>query len=428
MSDAARLRRWQGVTLATLFVGYAGYYVCRSVLPVASTQILADPELGLDTAGYGMLGTIGVLCYAIGKLLNGVTAQYAGGRAAFLLGMGLSAALVLAFGWGGGAFGGAALLALWGANRFVQSMGWVGLVQIAGRWFPHGRMATVMGVLSLSYLFGDALARLYLGAFAGAGLGWRDLFVVAGGTLGVVACVSCVLLKRGPRDVGLPELPPPPGSVFGDRDGDAPVPMRELLGPLLSNRTFWLVCAMNVGLTSIRETFNYWTPLYLNQEVGMGTEVAGLLSFLFPLTGAVACLAAGWGADRLGGRYGRLIVPLVLLASIALAALAALDLRGHPWAALGLIGAVGLFVMGPYTFCAGVMAVTLGGRRGASASAGIIDAVAYGIGAVVSGVGAGVLVERFGFGALLEALFGLAIATLAVAVLYRIREERSYAT
>ena len=33
-----------------------------------------------------------------------------------------------------------------------------------------------MGVLSLSYLFGDALARLYLGAFANAGVGWRELF------------------------------------------------------------------------------------------------------------------------------------------------------------------------------------------------------------------------------------------------------------
>jgi hypothetical protein len=50
--EAARLRRWQAVTVATLFAGYAGYYACRSVLPVASNGMMNDPSSGIDEVGY----------------------------------------------------------------------------------------------------------------------------------------------------------------------------------------------------------------------------------------------------------------------------------------------------------------------------------------------------------------------------------------
>lgn len=423
-ADAARLRTWQGITVGTLFVGYAGYYICRSVLPVVSNQLIDDPSVGIDDQDYGRLGAVGIYCYAAGKLLNGVFAEYAGGRFMFLAGMVLSAACVVAFGLAGGV---AALLAVWGLNRFVQSTGWCALVKITGRWFTPARLATVMGVLSLSYLFGDALARLYLGAFVKAGLGWREVFFVAAGTLLLLALVGAFLLKRSPADLGLPEPPPPPGNVHGAHDrGDGRVSLRRLLGPLFASRLFWLVCGMNMGLTAIRETFNFWTPRYLKGAVGMSAEDAGLLSFLFPLCGAVASLAAGWGADRLRGRFGRLIVPLSALTVLALWAFAAADLRGNTPLALALIGAVALFVMGPYTYCSGVLALNLGGQRAGAAATGIIDAAGYLCGAVVSGEVAGYLVKHYGFAPVLDVLLGLAVATLVVAIAYRVTEERRF--
>lgn len=420
MSESARLRRWQGLTVGTLFVGYAGYYVCRSVLAVASNGLMNDPTSGVDEAGYGRLVAVGIYLYAVGKLVNGVFTEYVGGRAAFLLGMLLSVGCVAGLGLAGGF---AALLGLWAANRFVQSLGWGGLVQITGRWFPPARLATVMGVLSLSYLFGDAAARAYLGAFVKAGFAWRDLFLIAAGTLGAIAAVGFFTLKGSPKAVGLPEPPPSPRNVFGDDAGEGRVPLGKLLGPLFASRLFWLVCLMNMGLTAIRETFNAWTPRYLEKGVGLDPADVGLLSALFPLCGAVACLAAGWGADRLGGRFGRLIVPLTGLAAVAMGVFATADLYGRPTLALSLICLVALFVMGPYTFCAGVLALNLGGKRAAAASAGVIDACGYLCGAVVVEV-AGRLVMGYGFAPLLDVLFGLTVATFAVGVVYWWAEER----
>src|SRR5258708_6093636 len=63
--EATRLRTWQGATVGTLFVGYTGYYVCRSVLPIASPFMLADPELGFDEVAYGRLIAAGIYAYAL---------------------------------------------------------------------------------------------------------------------------------------------------------------------------------------------------------------------------------------------------------------------------------------------------------------------------------------------------------------------------
>jgi OPA family glycerol-3-phosphate transporter-like MFS transporter len=420
--EAARLRRWQTITVATLFTGYAGYYVCRTVLAVASNGMMNDPDSGIDELDYGRLVAVGIYLYAVGKLFNGVFTEYAGGRAMFLLGMVFSAGLVAAMGLVGGV---SVMLALWAANRFVQSMGWTALVQITGRWFSPARLATVMGVLSLSYLFGAAIAQAYLGLFVKAGFAWRDLFLVAAVTLAVLAAACFFALRSSPRAVGLPEPPPPPRNLFGEDDhGEGRVSLRKLLGPLFASRMFWLVCIMNMGLTAIRETFNAWTPRYLEKGVGLDADDVALLATLFPLCGAVACLAAGWGADRLRGRFGRLIVPLLALTTATTWAFTNANLHGHPTLALALIAGVALFVMGPYTFCSGVLALNLGGKRAGAASTGIIDSVGYFCGAVVSGEVAGHLVKYHGFAPLLDVLFWLSAATLAVSVVYWILEER----
>ena len=160
--------------------------------------------------------------------------------------------------------------------------------------------------------------------------------------------------------------------------------------------------------------------------MGLDPDICGLISFLFPFVGATASLLAGWGADRLRGHFGKIIVTLVLLAMLALFAMANVDLHNRGILALTLISAVALFVMGPCTYCSGVLAMNLGGRRAAAASAGIIDAVGYLCGAIVSGEIAGPLVKQHGFAPLLQLLAWLAVATFVVAIAYWRLEERRF--
>lgn len=432
-ADIARLRRWQGVTIATLFVGYAGYYICRSNLSVATPLLLDEYQAsGLTKGHIGDIASAGVLFYAIGKLLNGVAADYFGGRRLFLFGMFSSVVLTVAFAaspWltgsltpTAGAFGLPVAMLLpffvvWAANRFVQSMGWGGLVQITARWFSSDRLATVMGFLCMSYLLGDALARLYLGGVVRAGAGWQGVFLAAAAALGAIAVVSSFTLRSRPGVLGLPEPPPPPDNVYGNDNGLDRVSLRGLLGPLLASPTFWLVCLMNVGLTLIRETFNLWNPTYLNQVVKLDHGVAGIASLVFPLSGALSSLVGGWLVDRFGGRYGLVVVPSLVGLIVVLGLMAWAPPEGQAWAALALIAAVAFFLLAPYTFCSGVMAAKIGGQRGGATSAGIIDTAGY-LGATLAGSGVGRLVDAYGWSAAFAGLVGIALLTLVVAAVY----------
>ncbi len=440
LPESARLQRWQNITLATLCTGYAGYYICRSDFSIISPLLLREyGPSGLTKQQIGDVNSIGVFLYAIGKLINGIATEYMGGKRIFLFGMFASVTCTLLLAISplfAPAFAVAAkwlnlpvaivipFMLLWAANRFFQSMGWGGLVQIASRWFAHNHLATAMSILTMSYLLGDALARLYLGAMVKAGLDWQGVLLVAAATLGLIGVIGLYSLKNRPADIGLPEPPPPPGNVFGDDRGDEKISLLKLLLPLLSSFTFWIVCLMNVGLTLIRETFGLWNPTYLAEVVKLDLGTAGMASLIFPLVGTVSALVAGWLVDRAGGRFGPVVIPSLTALVAALGLLAWLKpVEGQVWLALLLIGAVAFFLIAPYTFCSGVMAVKFGGQRAGATAAGIIDLAGY-LGATLAGSGIGRIVDKHGWSAAFGTLAGIAAITLLVSVVYWIMESR----
>ena len=143
----ARRRRWQAITLSTLIVGYVGFYVCRSNLSVTANLLQADPDIGLDEVEYGRLAGLGTTLYAVGKLTNGITTDFVGGRTMLL---GALVGTVICTVWFGFAGAVGALFAAWAFNRYVQSAGWGAAVKISSRWYPPHSHATVLGLLSLS--------------------------------------------------------------------------------------------------------------------------------------------------------------------------------------------------------------------------------------------------------------------------------------
>ncbi len=404
MSDLADshplLVREQRKTLATLFGGYVGYYFCRSHLSVATPLILAAfASEGVTKETLGTVVSVGVACYAIGKAIAGPLADRFGGRRLFLGGMFLSALATAAAAIIIGATNAFVIFgSLWALNRFAQSIGWVALVRVVGRWFPVGRHATVMGVLSLSFLLGDAFVRLVLGTTIRIGEinrdgpleilnSWPAVFGVAAGILAIFAVLTSIFLRESPLDVGLPEPPANPINLYHDFAATRTRPsLVHLLIPLLSSGLFWLVCGMSFGLTLIRETFNTWTPTYLNEAVELRVGAAALGSVLPPLGGAAAVVMAGVLSDRIGGRHGRIILPSLVLLGVTLLAIATMDTQGRPVLALSLVTAAQFFLVGPYSYLAGVMALDLGGKTGNSTASALTDTAGY-IGALLSGFG-----------------------------------------
>lgn len=420
--SASRASRWQVLTAAALLAGYSGYYLCRSNLSVAVPALIADPAAGVDRAAIGWIASAGIVAYAAGKSITGVAGDFLGGRALFVGGLFLSVVATVAFSLGAGA---SQFTACWIVNRFVQSAGWGGLTKTAAHWYPASRYGTVMSVLSLSFLFGDAIGRYLLGSLLTYGIPWRGVFLIAAAVLTAIGIVNLLILKNSPREIGLPEPDINAENVFGEAGVESrPAGLRDLLRPYLTSLSFWLVCALAFGMTLIREAFNAWIPTYLVDAHHLAPGTAAQYSAVFPFLGGISCLAIGMMTDRLPGRNRvTLMIPAMALCAVSLALMAIGTARSDLALSVVAIGATALFLLGPYTLLAGAMAMDLGGRKGSATAAGLIDTAGY-AGGTLSGVAVGSLAATGGWAAVFNVMAALAVGVVVVAAGYCFERHR----
>src|SRR5580693_8221692 len=181
------LRLDQFKVIALLFTGYAALYFCRADLSVGTPLIinkLGHHGVGHDEAvkRIGDITSIGVFAYAVGKLFLTGLGDFWGGRISFLIGLGGATVFTLMFASG---------LSLplfsiaWIGNRLTQSVSWAGLIKVSSKWFNYSSYGMIIGILSISYLVGDAAARQWMGMLIEHGFGWRTLFYFAAAVSGV---------------------------------------------------------------------------------------------------------------------------------------------------------------------------------------------------------------------------------------------------
>jgi sugar phosphate permease len=379
----AQLTPWHWATVALLALGYSGYYFCRSDLSVVLPDLIHDLSRHGITPSQaqirlGLIASLGTVAYAAGKFFSGALADLGGGRRNFLGGMAGSIVFTIIF----AASGGFPIFTMaWIGNRLFQSQGWAGLVRVSSRWFPYSTYGTVMAVVSLSFLFGDAGCRWAMSQLMAHGVGWHGVFFFAAGCLTVLLVTNTVLLRETPQERGLSAPEVNPQNVYADED-----PIAEgvkpgigaILRPLFTSFAFWLVCILALGTTLLRETFNLWTPTYFVQFVGLSASVAASRSALFPLCGGISVLAGGYLSDKLGKNGRNLIVVTGMMGcTVCLVALGRLPSHGGGWVPTVLVGLAGFTLLGPYSYLAGAMSLDFGGERGSATAAGIIDGFGY---------------------------------------------------
>ena len=424
VGDTKHLRLWQTATLALLFVGYSGYYLCRSNLSVVTPLLLDEmAERGTDRdearVWLGTVVTFGTLAYAAGKFIFGATGDLIGGRRNFLGGMTGAVLFTVLF----AVSGGLPLLTLaWVGNRFVQASGWPGLVKIGGRWFDYRWHGTAMAILSLSYLFGDAAARAYMGVLLDSGLGWRGLFIHTAIVLGGLLVICFFFLKESPASIGAAEGTISPANVYGDREAPGFV---AIITPLLQSRAFWYVCLLSLATTFLRETFNNWTPDYFKSGLGFSPATAAKLSAGFPFLGGCSVLMAGFVSDYLG-QTGRSVILFtgLLITGVLLAGLSQMGTAVVPLVAVGVVLLTAFFLIGPYSYLAGAVALDFGGTQGGATACGVIDGVGY-LGGAIAGQGVAKVVKDHGWPTAWGVLAVVAAAGCVAAAFYWRDQSRS---
>jgi sugar phosphate permease len=399
------MRRSELAIIAALLVAYGSFYLCRANVEAALPLLLRE---GYDKTSLGLLSSIATFTYAIGKIALGATGDALGGRRLMLVAIAGSVACSLAF---GASHGFATLVVFAAANRFFQSGGWPGLVQVVSRRFEPARFGLVMGVLSTSYELGNVCALNLSGLVAG--WGWRALFVVN---------PLLFLLVGGAAVLSLPGSAPDPrprgAAVHTPR-----APLAEVLPRLMRSGAFWTAVGLSALLTFIRVGFLTWTPTYLYElsRAAGHAEISGSIvkSALFPAAGVVAALCTGPLSDRLGpGKRAPLMAASLAVVVVLVVALG----HGHVHRTLPaamLIGAIGLFLLGPYSLLAGAIALDVAAGQGSATAAGIIDGAGY-LGATASGVVLGHIADRSGWSAAFDVVAAAALVATIVAAAWSV--------
>src|SRR5882724_8876809 len=263
------LRLRQIFTVVLLFCGYASLYFCRADLSVATPLLIEELKsrgMGQDEAmvRMGTIASLGVLGYAVGKLFLGGLGDYWGGRINFLIGLAGATVFTLLF----TATGLIPVFTLaWVGNRLTQSLSWAGLIKVSSKWFNYSTYGTVIGILSVSYLVGDAVARQLMGMLIHHGFGWRALFYFAAGVAAACLAINFLFLRESRTTLGFEEARTNPLNLFSQSES-RPASVAALLRPLFRSPAFQLVCLLSFGCTIIRGTFNIWTPVYLRDYLG----------------------------------------------------------------------------------------------------------------------------------------------------------------
>jgi OPA family glycerol-3-phosphate transporter-like MFS transporter len=179
----------------------------------------------------------------------------------------------------------------------------------------------------------------------------------------------------------------------------------------------------------MRETFNFWTPTYFTQALGLTNADAAQKSALFPLFGGISVLLAGFLSDKLGprGRAQIILVGLLLTGGVLLelAILQATPATGASTSLrVWLVALVAFLMLGPYSYFAGAISLDFGGKQGSATASGWIDGLSY-LGGVLAGTSVANLTVRWGWRGTFAALASVAFLSSVAAGVYLCSQRKS---
>jgi sugar phosphate permease len=267
--------------------------------------------------------------------------------------------------------------------------------------------------MGTSYQIGAAVSILLAGLMA-TNFGWQGVFWLPAILL-VIAGVHWYLRGRNaPEVVGLPSLEEEEQCIEREEAcEDHHLGFSYTLRTVLTSRPIWIVAFGLFFLNIIRYGFMDWAPSYLFEEEGASISTAAFKTGLMPLAGVAGAIITGWLSDRVF-KERRAPAAAIMLLFLAFFTWVFIQTTGAHWAVgLLVLMAIGFFTYGPHVAMVAACPMDFGTRKAAASAAGFIDGVGY-IGAAVTGVVSGYLVDNYGWNTAFYMWLGGALAAAAL--------------
>lgn len=398
------IKNWQRKILFTAWITYASFYLTRVNMSIAIPGIIE--EFGISKTAIGWVLTALFIAYAIGQFVNGQLGDKFSAKKLVAVGLLGSAVVNVIFGFTSNFLAG--MILIWALNGFFQSMGWAPTVKIVSNWFPVHKRGKASGILGSSYQIGNAVSWMLAGFIVGV-LGWRWAFWIPAGITMLLVIHWYFGIKEKAEDAGFNGV-----EIARKSNG-----LRDTVKSTLRNRGIWIASGALFGLNIVRYGFLSWAPTYFFEVQKAAISLAAYKALIFPLAGSLGALTAGWISDKFfQSRRAPMAVLMLLILILAIWLFPQIPVAS--WAlSLIVLAVIGFTVFGPHMLMVTALPMDLGTKEMASSATGFIDGWGY-VGAALTGVGTGFLLDNFGWNAAFYFwIAGAVMAALLMASLWK---------
>ncbi len=412
-SVSEQISIWQKKMFWLMWVTYASFYLLRVNISIAMPEIMK--EFSLTKTNMGLVLSSLFLMYAVGQFINGQLGDKLNSRWIITIGLLSSAVLNIIFGLSGGILG--LMIVIWGLNGYFQSMGWGPTVKAMANWFPVKTRGRISGRLGTSYILGGAISWLLAGTIIKY-FNWRCTFWLPSIFCIFIAIHWFVRARNAPEEVGLPSLEDQEKGIENNEiRKDDHIGFGNTLKITLLNPYIWFAAFGLFGLNIVRYGFMSWAPTFMYEEQGATISLAAYKAIAFPVAGGLGAIFAGWASDKIFNKR-RAPVAFIMLILLAISCYLFRIVPGDNWViSFIILLLIGFLTFGPHILLVAAIPADFVSRKAASSVTGFIDAMGY-LGASLTGVGTGCLIERFSWDAgfyfwIIGAIFA-AIMTLLI--------------
>ncbi|MFC2136111.1 MFS transporter [Bacteroidota bacterium] len=375
-------KRWS--VYISLIIGYGFFYTTRLGLSVAKKPLLDSGVLSVQEMG--VIGSILLYTYAVGKFINGFLADGANIRRFMSTALFLSAIVNIIFGFTNYFI---VFAILWGLNGWFQSIGSAPSVVSICQWFSNKERGTRYGIWAGAHNIGEGLT--FVGtAFLISMFGWRWGFFGPGIACLIVSSIMFFTLADRPQTYGLPHI------ADYKKDYSAGKPSKSTLKELrllvLKSPIVWILGFSSAFMYTARYAINNWGILFLQETKHYSLIDASFAMSAYPILGFIGAIFSGYFSDKFFNSKRNIPTLIYGLAETTAIVLLFITPPGNKWIDTIALGLFGFGIGGLIVFLAGLIAVDVFPKSVAGAIKGLIGLFSY-IGAATQDWISGYLID-----------------------------------
>jgi OPA family glycerol-3-phosphate transporter-like MFS transporter len=402
-------KKRRGINWMTLGLTYAAMYMARYNFGFANKQL--SDTFGFSKTEIGTIITISTLIYGLSAIFNGPIADRWGGRRAMITGAIGACVFNVAFGMaaylgflGTGTFMLIYLASMWTLNQYFQSYSALALIKVNAGWFhvsERGVFSAIFGSMIQSGRF--AVYALMTTALV-AGLPWQWKFFLPAMIVGIFTLLTFMFVKDTPKDAGLGEFDPQ-DATSGDTE--------KITFSYVAKKVFTNPIAITIAIAEfctglVRKGFEEWFPRYMQEvhHLELSSPVFQRNAFAVVIAGIAGAFIAGFMSDKV---FKSRRPPVAFIGYVLqIISLAIVTLAPSLEAIIIAFTVNSLAISMVHSMLSGTASMDFGGKRAAATAAGMFDGMQY-VGGSVMGIGAGWLIESYGWGSWGPSMIGFSV-------------------